>query len=369
MSNFKKIMIGLKPKQHLAMVLSFALLMLPIQLSALPSGQRVVAGSASFEKTLNNLNITTSNKAIINYNSFNIGSKEGVRFIQPSTNSIVLNRVIQANPSSILGSLSANGKIFLVNPAGIFFGANSVVNANSFLATTLNISDSDFLKGNYQFQQMKDMAKSYIIQKGSISVSPQGFVVLASPFVSSEGSIIAKAGKVNIGATDNFYIQFDSGGLIRYDYQKSKTTDDKPIVMPKEYADSIINNVINTDKFNDKLQIVQNGDKIELSGGSGTAMVSGKINTDATTDASAGTIKVKTQNNALLLNHAKLQSNALLNGNGGNILIYGENFAYGDHGAMLMARGGELSGNGGFAELSAKKSVLFGGSYVDMYSP
>jgi len=50
-------------------------------------------------------------------------------------------------------------------------------------------------------------------------------------------------------------------------------------VMPKEYADSIINNVINTDKFNDKLQIVQNGDKIELSGGSGTAMVSGKINT------------------------------------------------------------------------------------------
>jgi len=368
MLSSKKIFYTLNPKQPLAVALSFSLIMLPIQLQALPSGQRVVAGSASFEKTLNNLNITTSNKAIINYNSFNIGAKEGVRFIQPSANAVVLNRVIQANPSSILGSLNANGKVFLVNPAGIFFGANSVVNANSFLATTLNISDNDFLNGNYQFQQMKNMTKSYIIQKGSISVSPQGFVILTSPFVSSEGSIIAKAGHINIGATDNFYIQFDSNGLIRYDYQKNTATDDKPIVMPKAYADAIMDNVINTEKFNDKLQIVQNGDKIELAGGDGTAMVSGEINTDATADATAGTIEVKAQNNALLLNHAKLQNNAAINGNGGNILVYGDKFAYGDQGAILLARGGTVSGNGGFAELSAGDKVIFGGSSLDLHA-
>jgi|GEM_PF-3071141 len=364
MLSFKKIFYTLKPKQYLSVVLSFSLLMLPIQLQALPAGQRVMAGSASFAKTLNNLKITTSNKAIINYNSFNIGTKEGVLFVQPSINSVVLNRVIQANPSSILGSLNANGNVFLVNPAGIFFGANSIVNANSFLATTLNISDDNFLNGNYQFQQMKDIAQSYIVQKGSISVSPQGFVVLASPFVSSEGSIMAKAGHINIGATDNFYIQFDSGGLIRYDYQKN-VTDDKPIVIPKAYADSIINNVVNTEGIDSKLQIVHNGDKVELIGGSGTAMVSGKINTDATNNAQAGTTKVQAQNNALLLNGATVQSNALSNGNGGRIILYGENFAYGDTGASLEAKGGSLSGNGGFIDLSAKNSALLNGTYVD----
>jgi len=138
--------INLSNKQHIALIMSIAFFMLPIQIQALPSGARVAAGLASFNKNGNHLNITTSDKAIINYNSFNIAKKEGVRFIQPSSSSVVLNRVVKANnPSSILGSLNANGRVFLINPAGIYFGANSKVNANSFLATTLNITNDNFL--------------------------------------------------------------------------------------------------------------------------------------------------------------------------------------------------------------------------------
>ncbi len=221
MYNINKILFKLNAKQHLSILISSSLILLPIDLQALPSGQHTVSGNVAFQSSQNQLTVTASNKAIINYNSFNIGSNERVNFIQPNANAVVLNRVILANPSSILGTLNANGRVFLINPAGIYFGKNSVVNANSFLATTLNITDNDFLNNNYNFQQMKNMLGSYIIQKGSITVSPEGFVVLAAPFVSSEGAIMAKSGHVVIGATDNFFIQFDTNGLIQYDYKKT----------------------------------------------------------------------------------------------------------------------------------------------------
>ncbi len=363
--------INLSNKQHIALIMSIAFFMLPIQIQALPSGARVAAGLASFNKNGNHLNITTSNKAIINYNSFNIGRKEGVRFIQPSSSSVVLNRVVKANnPSSILGSLNANGRVFLVNPAGIYFGANSKVNANSFLATTLNITNDNFLKGNYQFNKMKNYADSYIVQKGSITVSPEGFVILASPLLSSQGSIMAKAGHITLGATDNFYVEFDPSGLVRYDYKQNKiTNNDKPIALPKEYANSIINSVVNTDTINKVIKIVKHGNIISLEGASGSAFISSKLNTNAVNQNQAGKIEVKAQKNAFILNGANFQSNAKDNGNGGYISVFSHNLTYSDKGASYIANGGSVNGNGGFVEVSAKDKVVFDGSKVSLHAP
>ncbi len=349
------------------LALSLSLLLITLPLNALPIGAQVAAGSVQISQNAKNMLINASNRAIINYKSFNIGLKEGVRFLQPSSNSVVLNRVIQANPSSILGSLNANGKVFLVNPAGIFFGANSAINANSFIATTLNIKDSDFLNGNYQFNQIKNRANSYIIQKGSISVSNNGFVVLASPFVSNQGEIIAKSGHIVIGATDNYYMQFDPSGFIKYDY-KPMQQNDKPIVISKDHANSIVDSVLNTDSLQNAIKIVKNGDKIELQGASGTAMVSGSLNTDASNSGKAGSIEVKAQKNAFILNNAKLQTNAQNSGNGGKINIYANHLTYSGKKVSYIAKGGKISGDGGFTEVSAKGRVLLNGGMINLSS-
>ena len=86
-----------------------------------------------------------------NYKDFQIGSQEKVRFLQNSTKSCVLNRITGENPSQILGSLESNGKVFLVNPNGIYFGRDSKVNVGSLIASTLDIADEDFTSEKYHF--------------------------------------------------------------------------------------------------------------------------------------------------------------------------------------------------------------------------
>ncbi len=326
-------------KQHISVLVSLSLILLPVNIQALPSGSKVINGNVSISTTSNTMDITASNRAIINYDSFNINTNEIVKFIQPTANSVVLNRVVMANPSSILGQLNANGKVFLVNPAGIYFGKNSVINVNSFLATTLNISDNDFLNDKYDFSQLKDMAKSYIIQKGKISVSPDGFVVLASPFVSNEGNIIAKTGHITLGANESFYIQFDPQGLINYDY-KSDKKENQPIVLPKEYADEIIDSVINSG--DESIKIIQNGDKIELVGANSLALIGGNIE--------AKDIGIKSDDYINLLN-TKLKAN------GGDITVFGDKNTFASKGATLIAEDGTV-------EISAINRVTYAGSKV-----
>ena len=77
---------------------------------------------------------------------------EHTRFLQQSASSAVLNRVVGTDASSILGTLSSNGRVFLVNPHGIVFGAGARIDTAGFIASTLNITDSDFLQGKLKFE-------------------------------------------------------------------------------------------------------------------------------------------------------------------------------------------------------------------------
>jgi large exoprotein involved in heme utilization and adhesion len=65
--------------------------------------------------------------------------------------SAVLNRVVGGDPSSILGTLQSNGRVFLINPNGIMFGAGAQINVAGLVASTLNLSDADFLSGRMNF--------------------------------------------------------------------------------------------------------------------------------------------------------------------------------------------------------------------------
>lgn len=123
--------------------------------ATLPTGANVVAGSATISATANSMTVATgSPRTIIDYSGFNVGTGNSVRFDQPSSASATLNRVISTEGSSILGSVSSNGQIFLVNPNGIFVGAGGSFSGSSVYLSTGNISNADFLGGNIRFDPL-----------------------------------------------------------------------------------------------------------------------------------------------------------------------------------------------------------------------
>ena len=117
-----------------------------------PQGAQVVHGQASFARpNASTLNITNSPNAVINWQSFSVGVDETTRFLQSSSSSAVLNRVVGGDASAILGRLQSNGRVFLVNPQGIVFGPNAIIDTAALVASTLDIANEDFLAGRLHF--------------------------------------------------------------------------------------------------------------------------------------------------------------------------------------------------------------------------
>ena len=163
-----------------------------------PEGPTVVHGQVSVSRPdLNTLNITNSPGAVLNWRSFSIGANQTTRFIQQSANSSVLNRVIGENPSQILGQLLSNGRVFLVNPNGVVFGPNSVVDVAGLIASTLQMSDADFMAGRYHF---KGDDAGAIDNRGYIRAGPGGEVVLIAPSIENSGIIEAEGGQLILAA-------------------------------------------------------------------------------------------------------------------------------------------------------------------------
>ncbi|MBI2989004.1 MAG: filamentous hemagglutinin N-terminal domain-containing protein, partial [Deltaproteobacteria bacterium] len=205
-------------RQFLALTLAVALTFYPVLVRALPIDGKVVGGSANITQpnsTTLNINQAT-NKAIINWQGFSINVNELVKFNQPGAASSVLNRVTGVDPSSIFGRLIANGRVFIVNPAGIFFGPSAVVDVSGLFASTFNIKDSDFMAGKYSFSQDPAKNLAYVINKGEIKVSSDGFVFLVAPGVANESLIIANLGKVVMASGEKFEVDFMGDGLIKF---------------------------------------------------------------------------------------------------------------------------------------------------------
>ncbi|MCX7173367.1 MAG: MBG domain-containing protein [Proteobacteria bacterium] len=178
---------------------------------ALPTGGAVSAGNASIATATGSMTISqASQNTAINWQSFNIGSGEAVRFVQPNSNSVALNRVLGADPSSILGTLSANGKVFLVNPSGVLFGKGAQVNVGGLVASTLNITDGDFMAGNYKFA---GAGNGSIVNQGSINADG-GYVALLGASVSNQGVISAQFGTVALAAGNAITLDVAGDGLL-----------------------------------------------------------------------------------------------------------------------------------------------------------
>ena len=182
---------------------------------AQPIGGQVAGGQAVITQngTATNVN-QQSDRAIINWQSFDASNNESVNFNQPNSSSVMLNRVLSDNPTTFNGSLNSNGQLYLINQHGILFGQSARVNVGSLLATTANISDQEFLAGDLIF--LDPGMNGEVRNKGHITVSPGGYVVLAAPFVANEGTIIAKLGQVNLASTNAFTLDFNGSGKIKF---------------------------------------------------------------------------------------------------------------------------------------------------------
>lgn len=393
-------------------------------LSALPQVNEVASGSAQADGGgSKHLKISTSDKAIINYESFNIGIDEQVTFVQPKANSAVLNRVKGSDASSLLGRLNANGRVFLINPNGIVIGPSGSINTGSFIASTLDIADSDFTNDRFLFSVNGDSKTASIVNQGKIS-SPEGAVALLALNVRNEGVIAAKAGKVVLAGGDKVTLDFSGDGLMSFSVDgdvKLATiehlgTIEAPggqVFIKMKVADNALKNIVNRDGVEEAINIVEeNGvirlvsksyiaaDAIHIDGAGKTQIdVQGSLNASriakgetggsvqifgdainvqgadiaAIGDVGGGTVLIggdyqgtgdmqKARSLAMDANSV-IRADALTEGDGGKVILWSDGRTLFD--GKIFAQGGQVSGNGGLTETSGKEGLGMATGHVN----
>src|SRR5687768_15184304 len=167
-----------------------------------PTGPTVANGQVTINPAGNLLSITNSPNSIINWQSFSIGANEITRFTQQSAASAVLNRVVGAggsiDPSVILGALQSNGRVFLINPSGIVFGAGSQIDVAGLVASSLKLSNADFLGGRLRFTAVPGAGA--VVNEGTINAASAGQIYLVGPSVTNSGIITSPRGELILAA-------------------------------------------------------------------------------------------------------------------------------------------------------------------------
>ncbi|TDG18710.1 filamentous hemagglutinin N-terminal domain-containing protein [Paraburkholderia silviterrae] len=176
-------------------------------------GGVVAAGSGTINTQGNNTTITQgSDRMVVNWTNFDIARNQAVAIKQPSASSAILNRVATAAPTQIDGTLTANGRVFVVNPAGVMFGKTSSVNVGSLVASTLNVDDKQFMDGGDARGLMNLSANGgtgVVSNDGQLSATEA--VVLLGAKATNQGTIRAK--DVTLGAADGVAMQMSNSGF------------------------------------------------------------------------------------------------------------------------------------------------------------
>src|SRR5487761_2064699 len=271
-----------------------------------PTGGVVSAGSASIAGGVGTTTINQASQNVaINWQSFSIGQGEAVRFVQPNSSSVALNRVLGSDPSSILGSLSANGKVFLLNPSGILFGQGAQVNVGGLVASTLKLSDSDFMAGKYNFA---GASTATILNQGSINADG-GYVALLGANVSNQGVISAKLGTVALAAGNAMTLDMAGDGLLNVTVNQGAVNalvqnggmiqaDGGQVLLTAQAAGNLLQSVVNNTGVIQAQTIENRNGTIKLLGDaqSGTVNVGGKLDASAPNGGDGGFIEASAAN-------------------------------------------------------------------------
>ncbi|MGE5491818.1 MAG: beta strand repeat-containing protein [Actinomycetota bacterium] len=365
-----------------------------------PTGAQVVSGTAGISAVGNTLTITNSAGAIINWQSFSIGNNEITRFIQPSAASAVLNRVVAGDPSILLGQLTSNGRVFLINPAGILVGAGARIDTAGLVASTLNLSNSDFLAGRLNF--VSDGAGS-VVNRGQIITPAGGSVYLVGANVSNEGIIRTPGGETLLAAGQSVrLVDTATPGLsVEISGAAGQATNLGEISAEAGrvgIAGALVRQAGNLSassavreggkvflKASQRAEV--EGGSIDASSGSGKGgrveitgrdvVLKGSALIDASGAAGGGQIlvgggyrgkdeSVANAETTTVGAGVTLKADALENGNGGLVVAWSNEKTMAK--GFFSARGGRLGGDGGVVETSAH-SVDFSGARVSTASP
>ncbi|MBT8526824.1 filamentous hemagglutinin N-terminal domain-containing protein [Polynucleobacter paneuropaeus] len=294
-----------------ALSTQFALAQNKIAVNALPTGGNVVAGAATISSTSTaksaTMNINqTSQRAVINWQTFNVGKNATVNFNQPNSGSVTLNRVVSATPSMIQGAINANGQVILVNPNGVTFGKGAQVNAAGVVASTLNISNQDFMNGKNIYS---GNGEGKIVNKGTITATdPNGYIALLAPEIRNQGYLIARMGPSST-------VALASGEKISLDFRGTQLIG---VSIDKAAYKALIEN---------KRIIETNGGVIIVAAGTARELMSsviqntGRISANSIVD-NGGVIELVADN---VTNSGSISANGGTNGVGGQVNIVGNN--------------------------------------------
>ena len=364
---------------------------------ALPTGLQVVQGQATAATNGGKLTITNSNGAILNWQSFSIGAGNSVRFDQPSAASQVLNRVTGSDPSSILGSLSSNGRVWLLNPNGVLFGQGARVDVAGLVTSTLNLNDGDWTAGRYLFTTPAGAPSGSIVNQGEIRSAAGGQVLLLAGAggVRNEGLIDTQGGQILLAAgasielldtaTPRFTVKVTApagevlnlGSLSagRIDVQAA-TVNQQGLVRADSLGVGPGGEIV-----------LQASERVTLADGSVTrataangqggsidvlgheAVLLGSAVVDASGASGGGAIRIggdfhgagtlPTAARTYVGTGVQLRADATERGDGGSVVVWSDDntrFL-----GSLSARGGAAGGNGGAAEVSGKQFLDFQG--------
>jgi filamentous hemagglutinin family protein len=381
--------------------------------AANPQGGQISAGSATMQPSGTQLNVyQDTDRAVIDWKSFDIAPGETTTFHQPSASSAILNRIHDQNPSQIFGSLSANGIVALVNPNGMVFGQGSRVDVGSLIATTTDIPNERFLSGQSLLFGQPGETDAAIVNQGGISVKEGGLAALVAPQVTNAGVIEAKMGRVALGAGEIFTVDLYGDGLVALaasDRLREAAVEQTgeiraaggTVLLTTAEARRVMDRTVNMNGLVEVSSLTSEGGSIVLHAAEGTASVGGALHADSATSR-GGRLQVTGR-------HVKVGAGAVLSATGGSgggdIKIGGDYLGGGatprakttriETGAtidvsatgtgtggrviawsdertefrgLIRAKGGLLGGDGGFVETSSKE-VLVAHGLVDAGSP
>jgi len=397
----------------------------PALAQTLPQGGSIVGGSGAIQYT--NPNLLTiqqgSDYLAIDWQSFSVGAGQTVRFVQPSSSALALNRVVGADPSQIFGQIQANGRVILLNPNGIYFGPSSHVDVNALIATTAGIRTDEFMAGTLRFDQASANADARVVNAGLVSVAHGGFAVLAAAAVENTGRIVANGGSVVLAGTPTFAVDFHGDGLLNF--AATGLVDRAPagaaalvdnsgaidaaggrVLLTARAARDVLDNVINTSGIvvATTAQMV-NGEIVIDGGDNGIVNVSGMLDASGrAAGETGGTVKVLGEKVALLADsridaagdrgggtvlvggnyqgqgpepnarmvymdaRAVIDASATAQGDGGRVILWADETTRFD--GTILARAGLAGGDGGFVETSGKIVLRVGlGALVDASAP
>lgn len=302
-------------------------LLLPSPALAGPYGEQVTAGQATVSREGNTTTIDQgSQKVSINWQLFSSTPSEVIRFNQPDPSAVALNRVVGNDPSALYGRLEANGQVFLVNPNGVLFGPTSQISVHGLLATTLDISDDNFLAGEYRFERSALVTtEGRVSNQGSITAD-SGYVVLAGDTVENSGLIEARLGEVALASGSRLSLDLAGDGLISLAVDEATLAsragvtnlgqikaDGGRVLMTAQMQGELLGTVVNNQGLIQARTIQEQEGEIVLLGGmeSGTVEVDGTLDASAPESGDGGHIEtsghtVKVRDRATITTHAPL---------------------------------------------------------------